>query len=53
MAPSTAHQADEALFGRHGQEGKLQDGAGGDYWWVECGTCECGWQVPYYAESVG
>jgi hypothetical protein len=26
---------------------------GRDYWWVECGTCECGWQVPHYAESVG
>jgi hypothetical protein len=24
------------------------------YWFVECGTCEHGWQVPYYAtESVG
>ena len=32
---------------------KVKDGAGGGYWWVECGTCECGWQVPHYAESVG
>jgi hypothetical protein len=33
---------------------KVRDGAGGGYWWVECGTCECGWQVPLYAEqSVG
>jgi RNase P subunit RPR2 len=32
---------------------KVRDRAGGGYWWVECGTCECGWQVPYYAESVG
>jgi hypothetical protein len=23
------------------------------YWWVECGSCECGWQVPFYAESIG
>ena len=24
------------------------------YWWVECSTCEYGWQVPYYAaETVG
>jgi hypothetical protein len=23
------------------------------YWWVECGSCECGWQVPFFAESVG
>jgi hypothetical protein len=32
---------------------KVKDGSGGGYWWVECGSCECGWQVPYYAESVG
>jgi len=25
----------------------------GDYDWVECGSCEAGWQVPHYAESVG
>ena len=30
-----------------------QDGAGGGYWWVECGSCEAGWQVAHYAESVG
>ena len=23
---------------------KVRDGAGAGYWWVECGTCECGWQ---------
>ena len=23
------------------------------YRWVECAGCESGWQVPYYAESVG
>jgi hypothetical protein len=28
-------------------------GLGGGYWWVECGSCACGWQVPHYAESVG
>jgi hypothetical protein len=28
---------------------KVRDGAGGGYWWVECGTCECGWRVPHYA----
>jgi hypothetical protein len=32
---------------------KVKDGAGGGYWWVECGSCACGWQVPHYAESVG
>ena len=25
----------------------------GDYAWVECGSCEAGWQVPYHAESIG
>jgi hypothetical protein len=25
----------------------------GDYDWVECGSCEAGWQVPHYAESIG
>jgi len=25
----------------------------GDYDWVECGSCEAGWQVAHYAESVG
>ncbi len=28
---------------------KVKDGAGGGYWWVECGSCECGWQIPHYA----
>jgi hypothetical protein len=33
---------------------KVKDGAGGDYWSVECGACDTGWQVPHYAaESVG
>jgi hypothetical protein len=27
--------------------------AGGGYRGVERGTCECGWQVPHYAASVG
>jgi hypothetical protein len=25
----------------------------GDCDWVECGSCEAGWQVAHYAESVG
>jgi hypothetical protein len=33
---------------------KVQDGAGGRYWWVQCSACDCAWQVPHYAaESVG
>jgi hypothetical protein len=30
---------------------KVKDGVGGGDWWVECGTCECGWQVPHYAAA--
>jgi hypothetical protein len=25
----------------------------GDYDWVECGSCDAGWQVAHYVESVG
>jgi hypothetical protein len=32
---------------------KVRDGAGGYYWWVECGSCDTAWQIPYYVESVG
>jgi hypothetical protein len=32
---------------------KVKPGAGGGCDWVECGTCGAGWQVLYYAESVG
>jgi hypothetical protein len=31
---------------------KVKDGAGGDYWWVTCGSCDTGWQVPHYGENV-
>jgi hypothetical protein len=27
---------------------KVRDGADGGYWWVECGICDHGWQVPHY-----
>ena len=26
---------------------EVRDGAGGDYKWVQCHTCGCGWQVPH------
>jgi hypothetical protein len=29
---------------------KVRDGVGGRYWWVECATCEHGWQVPHYPQ---
>jgi hypothetical protein len=33
---------------------KVRDGAGGDYWWVECGACDTAWQVPHHApEGIG
>jgi hypothetical protein len=32
---------------------KVKPGLGEGYDWVECGACGAGWQVPYYAESVG
>jgi hypothetical protein len=25
---------------------KVRDGVDGGYWWVQCATCEHGWQVP-------
>ena len=30
---------------------KVRDGAGGDYWWVECSACDTAWQVPHYAAA--
>jgi hypothetical protein len=32
---------------------KFKDGMGEGYDWVESGSFDTGWQVPYYAESVG
>jgi hypothetical protein len=29
---------------------KVRDGAGGGYWWVQCATCDHGWQVPHYPQ---
>ena len=31
---------------------KVKPGLGEGYDWVECGACDAGWQVPYFAESV-
>ena len=31
----------------------LKAAPGEGYDWVECRACDAGWQVPYYAESVG
>jgi hypothetical protein len=32
---------------------KVKPGLREGYDWVECGACGAGWQVPYYAGSVG
>jgi hypothetical protein len=32
---------------------KVKPGLAAGYDWVECGSCDAGWQVPHYAESVG
>jgi len=29
---------------------RVRDGVDGGYWWVECATCEHGWQVPHYPQ---
>ena len=47
---STIHTSDPALLRAIL---KVRTGWAGGYWWVECGTCGAGWQVPHYAESIG
>ena len=32
---------------------RVKPGMGEGYDWVECGGCGAGWQVPYFAKSVG
>jgi hypothetical protein len=32
---------------------RVQEGGGEGYWWVTCGICEHGWQIPHYAASAG
>ena len=29
---------------------RVRDGVDGGYWWVQCATCEHGWQVPHYPQ---
>ena len=31
---------------------RVKAGLGEGYYWVECGACGAGWQVPHYAEIV-
>jgi hypothetical protein len=57
--PKTSRHAPECDFVSEAEPAvlrhllRVKDGAGGGYWWTECGTCDTAWQVPYYAESVG
>jgi hypothetical protein len=58
LDPQTFRHAPECEFVRETDPAKLRyilkvkDGYG-PYWWVECQSCMCGWQVPHYArESV-
>ena len=59
LDPKTSHHAPECEYAYATDAAvlkivlKVKDGAGGTYWWVECGACDTGWQVPHYAESVG
>ena len=52
--PATSRHAGECEFAAETDPAmlkvllKVRDGAGRDYWWVECGACACGWQVPHY-----
>jgi hypothetical protein len=58
LDPNTSHHPGQCEFASETDAAvlrvilKVKDGAGGDYWWVECGTCDCAWQVPYYAEKI-
>jgi hypothetical protein len=29
---------------------RVRDGVDGGYWWVQCATCDHGWQVPYHPQ---
>jgi hypothetical protein len=55
LDPKTSRHAGQCEFASETDVGvlrlilKVKDGAGGDYWWVECTACDCGWQVPHYA----
>jgi hypothetical protein len=57
LDPKTGHHAPQCEFASETNSATLKvllkarerDG----YWWVECGSCEAGWQVPFFAESVG
>lgn len=31
---------------------RVQEGRSEGYWWTTCASCECSWQVPYFAEHA-
>ena len=59
LDPKTSRHAGQCEFASETEAAmlrvilKVKDGAGGDYWWVGCHSCDSAWQVPHYAESVG
>jgi hypothetical protein len=59
LDPKTSRHAGECEFASETDPSvlrvllKVKPGMGGNYSWVECGSCAMGWQVSYYAESVG
>ena len=59
LDPKTSRHADECEFASETDPSvlrvllKVKPGMGGNYSWVEGGSCSMGWQVPYYAEIVG
>lgn len=59
LDPKTSRHAGECEFASETDPSvlrvllKIQEGAGGGYSWVTCGSCDTGWQVPHYAERVG
>ncbi len=56
LDPKTAHHLPQCEFASTTDPAvlrvllKVQDREG--YWWVQCGGCDAGWQVPHFAESV-
>jgi hypothetical protein len=55
LDPKTSRHAGECEFVEETEPSvlryvlKVKDGAGGNYWWVECSACNTAWQVMYDA----
>lgn len=57
LGPDTAHRPTEFAAATDAAMLRivLKIRENGGYSWVQCSTCDCdcGWQVPHYAQSVG